>query len=330
MFDELRIGGRTFPQVVKALEAAEKAGGVTAINGGVNDKPLPIEEQRQKEQKLASAQETFGAAVALLRSEPGTLALAEPLIRKNGVAAPALMDALASAGTDAAQALLGRVIRDERLPRSLRLRAAGSLIRTEQATEETVTLLTSLRQQPEFETHSYYGLGTIARKLRDAGQDARANRIVDVFIEDLGQKPTETLAVSVLRGIANSANSRAFDSVEPYLKSESAALRGAAVDAVRLMNGPRVDSVLQTMLDDPTDAVRLVAVEALRLREPTPGLMAAARHAAQDDKSSSVRQRAVAVLAQWAPDHPEAAQTLRTVANADPNVRVREDAAKSQ
>ena len=222
------------------------------------------------------------------------------------------------------------MISDEKLPRALRLRAAGSLIRTERASEEAVTLLLGLRQQADFETHAYYGLGTIARKLKDLGQDARADRIVDAFIEDLRKKPGECLTVSLLRGIANSANARAFDSVEPYLKSESAALRGAAVDAVRLMSGARVDSVIESMLDDTTDNVRLVAVEALRLRQPSPGLIAAARRVAQNDKSSSVRQRAVVVLAQWAPDHPEAAQTLRTVSTDDPNVRVREDAAKAR
>lgn len=126
-----------------------------------------------------------------------------------------------------------------------------------------------------------------------------------------------------LRGIANGGNSKAFDTVEPFLKEPSRRLREAAVESIRLMSEPRVETVLLSALANETDqSIRVAAIDPCGMRDMSPELLKTVTSVRISGKSSRVRQPALQVLATWAPRHSEAAAALKSVAALESNPNV--------
>ena len=88
------------------------------------------------------------------------------------------MDALAAAGTDEAQGALAALVTDAKLDADARIAAANSLIRVQRPGPRTIDTLTQLIPDPLLREHAVFGLGTAARRLREAGDAARSREIL--------------------------------------------------------------------------------------------------------------------------------------------------------
>ena len=178
---------------------------------------------------------------ALLRSRPGIVETLERRIRGGAKNQNVLMDALSSADNAQGQAALVSLMDDTKLTESLRRDAAFSLIRTPTPTVETVDALKRHAESGILQVHALYGLGTFSRRLREAGEAARAAEIAHLLMQLLAKASTPSIQVHVLRGIANSGHPEALTSVKPLLYAPSTKVRAAAVDAIRLMPGDEVE-----------------------------------------------------------------------------------------
>ncbi|MEO7033118.1 MAG: hypothetical protein ABI335_04810 [Polyangiaceae bacterium] len=77
-------------------------------------------------------------------------------------------------------------------------------------------------------TFALLGLGTISRRLREAGEVARADAIVAGLVQGLAAATAVEDQMDALRGIANSGASSAFDAVKPFLQAKEPRVESAA------------------------------------------------------------------------------------------------------
>ncbi len=327
--DTTRGEGRNFEELLVILEAtAQDTQALKDLVGSVQGTANPnASDQAAREARMRERGKDFSATVAVLRSTPGSMAKAKAAISRGSPASPILLDALASVGTPEAQAMLVSFVEQTSIALELRARAAAALMQVERPTADAVASLTGLTKDPRLSVHALYGLGTMSRKLRVAGDEAAALAIANTLVAELRAARSSAARSHVLRAIANSGHDRAFTVVRPYLTSESIKERTAAVDAIRLMSLPEVDELLLKVMDSETaSVVRGAAVEALEVRRSSKALTDALSRAARSDKDSSVRLRAVNVLASWLPAHPEVRGVLEALAETESNPRVREAA----
>lgn len=214
-----------------------------------------------------------------------------------------------------------------KLSASLRRAAAFSLIRVERATPETVTELAKhVGSGDPLRVHALYGLGTICRRLRDAGEAARADAIVPLLVGVLRDATTPAAQVDALRGIANSGHEGALEAVRPFLDAKVGKVRAAAVDAIRLMRRPEVDAIIAERLSNGENDVKLAALDAISVREPTDVLVSALDVTAKGADKPATRLKAVRIIGHWLPKRPELKATLEAVAKSDEQGRLREAA----
>jgi hypothetical protein len=329
-FDELRIGEYTFDTALAEMTESAKRYAKKLAKDEATGRPAPVDATEQKKE-IGADERVFSAMVALLRRDTANIDRAVRVINKKDATATQLMDALASAGTAPAQQGLVEILENSKLDKTQRVRSAIALARVARAEPDSVSALTKLLHVHGFETAACYGLGTMSRRLRENGEFAAADAIVDVLVKELKQSKNEDWSVIVLRGIANSGSGKAFDTVEPFLKEPSARLREAAVESIRLMLEPRVYTVLQSVIANETDdSVRVAALDACGMRPMTPALLQAVSSAGLTSKSTRVRQRAVRVLATWAPQNAEALSALKSITalETNPNLRLQAEAAE--
>ena len=319
-FDALRIGDYTFDKALAEMsDSAKRLATKQAKDAKSKGRPSPVDPSIEK-RELTSDERAFTAMTALLRRDTANVDRAVQIINKKDVAAAQLMDALSSAGTPSAQQALLGVVENSKLDKSLRQRSAIALTRVANAAPGTVSAFTRLLHVQGFETAACYGLGTISRRLRESGDFAAADAIVGTLVKELKESKSEDWDVVVLRGIANSGSGNAFETVEPFLKEPSARLREAAVESIRLMQESKVDTVLQSVIANETDeSVRIAALDACAMRPMTPILLQRVASAGLAGKSTRVRQRAIQVLATWAPQNPEATAALKSITALETN-----------
>src|SRR5690606_28130253 len=111
--------------------------------------------------------------------------------------------------------------------------------------------------------------------------------------------------VHLLRGIANSGEASLRSSVEPLLDHAKPTLRGAAVEALRLMPGAEIDRLIAERLAHESDYSALrAAVNAAKTRVPSAFLAAALADLSGRAQDSQARYRAVLILVDWLPHVP--------------------------
>jgi HEAT repeat protein len=309
----------TFP---KALAAAEHE---SAPAPGSSANPLAT--SAPDDRTFRDRERVFATVVALLRTRPGTVALANAAIDRGSPARSLLLDALGSAGTpETLDALVARV-NHAGTPPELRRKAAFALIRSPHPSDATVNELIALLGDSDLRSYAILGLGTYCRRLREAGNVALANRAGDALIPLLDSAHDKLDRVEILQGIANAGDERAFNRVQPLVDDPDDGVRAAAVDAIRLMPNPEVDAmVARRMSPDEKVVVRLEAIDAARLRSASPPLLAAVRTAATGSEDSESRLKSVRLLQKWMPDRPEVRATLEQVARTDAREAVRQAA----
>ena len=115
------------------------------------------------------------------------------IITKKDDAATQLMDALSSAGTPPAQEALLGIAENSKLDKALRQRSAIALGRVANAEPATVSALTQLLHIQGLETAACYDLGTISRRLRESGNFAAADAIVETLVKELKESKERRL-----------------------------------------------------------------------------------------------------------------------------------------
>jgi len=318
MFDKARLDGRTFEQLAAALEA--EARDQAASSQG---------DPARREAQLGERVGTFGAMVSLLRAQPAAIDKAVAKTRSGSTAAHGLMDALAAAGSDEAQAALVALMMDSKRGDDVRIAAADSLIRVQRPSKKVIDTLEALLTDPLLREHAVFGLGTASRRLREAGDAERSREISDRLVTLLraAQKPQDQ--IRCLRGIANSAYAGALDAVRPLLASPDTSVRVASIEASWLMNDPAVDAFIAApMAKDGEARVRRAAVDVAARRPPSAALEGALTTVALSDADAANRQHAVELLGRWLVQNGKLRAVLEKVAANDARAEIRE-AAKS-
>jgi hypothetical protein len=324
-FDATRIGDYTFPKALRELEEAAKDPKANALAGSVRDVPVDPAEARAREGLLREHGHVFTATAALLRAKPETIPLALAAIRRKSPAATMLLDALSSAGTPQAQHALVGLMNDERSG-EMRGNAAFALMRVTKATQEAINALAKHLDGGPLQVFALYGLGTISRHLREAGDAPTSAGISRLLTRSLAKADTPALQVHVLRGIANSGDPASFDGVKPFFTADLDKVRAAAVDAVRLMQRPDVDSLVAERLDKDVQLVQLAALDAIAVRDPSDVLVQALERAARKAEQPVVRVKAVRVAGEVLPKRPDLKSFLEALAQDSEYEQVRKAA----
>lgn len=328
LIDTARAEGKTFAGVLAALEQQEQDPHKAETWGSENGAALPEAEREVRRARVALRSETFGSLAALLKLDDRNVALAEAAIRRGSKAAARVEDALAAADSPRSQQLLVTLASDAARPDEARLSSATSLIRIQTPTEATLQALARWVHDPLLASHAIHGLGSVSRRLRDAGDAARADLTAKPLLAELESAKNDSARIQALRGIANSGYVGAFGAVQALIASKNRDVRGAALEALRHMRSDSVDPLLAERLKaDPDVEVRLAALNSIKLRECSKALTAALVSATEDTEGR-VRQKAATLLGRCRDGAPEAQAALTRLASTDPATSVR-DAASS-
>jgi hypothetical protein len=318
--DEARTRGLNFETIVARLEqrAAERH--------GKDDKSAPSEARVQNQETDEDAR-LFIALAATFRRHPETVAKAVAKIRGESPAVYALIDALASSSSPAAQDALRKLFDVKSIKPELQGRLVMSLSRTERPTAQSIEMLKPLVADPERGTQALFGLGTFARRLRDQGEAELSRRAAEVVVAKLDAARDESETLTALRAVANSGYDPAMPKVHRYLDDDREQVRVAAVRAVQSMRDASADRIIAVKLaSDPSILVRISAIDAASARGPSDILVGALAKAGTSTTDPHVRYRAVELLVQWLPQRQELRSTLETIATTDPELQIRERA----
>lgn len=224
---------------------------------------------RDKEANRAKI-EAFSVVVALLRRDPAHVPRVVERADEDASLARPLFHALASAGTDEAQRALVDLVQGEGRTPELRRAAADSAIRVKKPSPALIGLLEALVDDPRLREHGILGLGTAARRLREAGHAERARDVAKTLGRLLEEARNDKRRITVLRGIANATDAFLFDRARPYLTHDAASVREAALHAIQRMGHAKVNALLAERLrKDASASVRRTAAQSAALRDPS-------------------------------------------------------------
>jgi hypothetical protein len=328
--DEARIGGMTFDFVVAQLErlgraklGAPVASGAGSRGGATGDGP-PARAQLQEQAKL------FEALGALYRREPAAVAKAVSKVKARSPASTALVAGLGSASTVQSQKALVSLMNDETLPHDIRTQASLALTRTPRPHAEAIDALSARLAAHPFDSTALFGLGTYSRRLRDAGDGPGAAALGELLLGQLERASATSDQITVLGALGNSGYAGALPAIRPYLASDSEEERAAAVGALKSMRDIDVDDLIGSRMDqDGSSSVRISAIDAARVRDPSDVLAHSVVDAAVHAMDAHVRYQATELMAAWLSRRPELRQTLQAIARDDAEPRVRERAQAS-
>jgi hypothetical protein len=326
-YDANRIGDYTFPKALAELERFARDPKENQLISSVSGKAFQPDQQKQRESHLQAEGRAFSAMAALIRTDKKNIPLAVARIRAHSAAQRALMDALSSAGTSEAQQALVTLSDDDKLGLSVRQAATFSLTRTPLATADSVSALEAHAPSSDpLRVTALFGLGTIARRLREAGQIDRSDAVVLALTNALSVATTDDDRVTALRAIANSGAASAFDSTKPFLQAKELRVQAAAVDSLRLMVRPEVDGIIAAELAQPDGVLQSAALDAISVREPSAVLATALDQAAKSDARPANRLKAVRIMGQWLSKRPELRPSLTLLAESEGLDQIRQAA----
>ena len=172
-------------------------------------------------------------------------------------------------------------------------------------------------------------IGALARNLA-AERPSEAGEIVAALSGELDRSTSEGRTRTLLLALGNAGSADALPAIRKHLSDPSAALRAAAVSALRWVETEEAETrIIQALASDPDEAVRMKAVAALGFREPTRPAVDGQRKAVLKDGAPAVRFQLVRNLSAAAARFPDAAETLRRVSGEDPSEDVRNAAGQA-
>ena len=319
--DSARIHGLTYDKVLARLTELKKSY-PTLLGDPATAEPSARAQGQAVMQEVSSL---FMALAAIFRQQPDTIARAQTSIRSGSALTETLLDSLGSSGSSAAHLALGEIARSPKLDAKVRRRALTALARTSSPSAASVSALESVLADEPFDSTALYGLGTYARRFRDAGQKEQADKIAELLGERLQRAGTIGSRVELVLGaIANSGNDALLRHVAPRLSDPSETVRAMAVRALQSMHDPQVDTLIAArMAGDSASGVRIAAMEAARGREPSELCVRALNRVSTSDADPRVRYRGVELLVQWLPKRADLRSTLQRIAAKDPEAQVR-------
>jgi len=324
--DVAKAGGLDFDTIADRLErtARDKA---KAKPSEPTDPLAPTAQVAKSEREVHDEARLFHALSAVFRNQPGATAKAVSRVRAGSPAADALVDGLGDAATPNAHLALAKILSIATVSSDVEDRVILSLARTPKPTKEASDALKAVLKKNPSSPGALYGLGTHARLYRDDGKTKDAAELGEFLAARFKPDDGPMTRVVLLRAIANSGYVGALPRVLPFLKDNDEEIRATAVRALQSMRDPRVDGVIAArMKDDESAEVRISAIDAAKVREPSEPIVSALIDAGTHGASPHVRYRAVELMADWLNKRPELRVTLDVIANNDPEDKIRERA----
>jgi len=266
---------------------------------------------------------------ALVRRRPADIASAVALAREDasdGEMARAMLTALGRAGTPATQSALCRLAADRRAPLALRGESLKALVLPQHPTSATATALLAIADdtadQAELRRTALFVLGGVGRNGQSAGDGelvtAVGHWLLDRYASCQGDRCSD-----VMIALGNLATLEILPAVERALAGPDAGLRVDAARALRSIDDPAADRlIVATLAHDSAGQVRSAAIFAARSRPVTP-LADALAHAVTADPSEAVRVDAVNALAEHLGEARSIDEAMTAAARQDPKPAVR-------
>lgn len=303
------LGGRRFEDMLADLRA------------------LPKDEQARDDARTL-AMERLRALFVLEPAE----ALKVPGVLHEGLeplAASPMLGALSAASTTESIQALSRILEDGDVSVPVRTDAVAALGMAEAPTPEGVEALRSRARdtQPELRDTATLALGNAAMRM---GSGAQGGRGAETLVQELGARFRSSNSVEekalLMRALGNTRDSRALGYIEEGLREAASPVRQAAVEALRLLVDPAVDSLLsQRLLGDPSPEVRKAVVFAASFR-PLGPLLPALDQALRGDPSDGLRAELVQFLGSRVTTTLEVRPLLAWAGQNDSNASIRQAA----
>jgi hypothetical protein len=245
-----------------------------------------------------------------------------------GKATRLIIDALAAAGTPAAQAALCGLARDARLPTPVRAEAVASLGLVKRPTPSTMTEVGALVRtgDPDLSAPALFLAGSVARAGR-AEQPSQAVAIEKLVLAATARARGTDELLAALAALGNLGSPTVLPRLRAAATAGDPRIRAAATRALRLVPDAEADRLLAATLGRDQDAtVRAAAIFAAGFRKLDP-LADALAATAETDRIDYVRAGAVTLLARNREISPRIARALAYVASNDPKPDLRRLAA---
>jgi hypothetical protein len=155
------------------------------------------------------------------------------------------------------------------------------------------------------------------------GDPETSDELGRLLVRRLAMADGEQAITRSLRAISNSGFVPALSLVKPLLADTREAVRGDALEAIRLMSSPEVDGLIAArLIGDSSVKVQMAALAAMKARKPTAALAQAVTRAARAT-DPHVRYRTTELAAAWLERRPELRLTLQRIARQDSEEKTR-------
>ena len=260
---------------------------------------------------------------ALFEREDDAVPAALAFVRA-GKATKLVIDALAAAGTPAAQAGLGELARDTSLPSHVRNEAVASLVLVSRPSQATMKTVVSLIQtgDPGLRHAVLFVAGSVARAGREDFPPAAA-AIERAVLAEYARAPGDDDQLEALAALGNLGSAAIVPRIRVVLINGEPHVRAAAARALRFVPDGEADRLLVGILRrDREPTVRAAALFAAGFR-PIEPLAEGLAETAETDPVEYVRANAVTLLSRHLGDSPRVARAIGFVAHNDPAPGVR-------
>lgn len=245
--------------------------------------------------------------------------------------AQVLWQALVQSGQPGAQRELAGLVRARKNDAAFLMEVLPSLGTVRKPTPEIDRVLKEVATaaaDPDVRWTAQLALGALARTLA-RGEPARSAAIADWALIELERATSAADRRQALLVVGNTGAARALPAIRRHLAASDAAVRGAAVSALRWHKGEEAEAALVRALADADDQVRQEAVTAFEVRPPSASGVAALCGVLARDNSAAIRLGALNRLRQLAEPGEEVVAALRRAAANDPSEEVRQAAAEA-
>lgn len=278
----------------------------------------PREQGGQRARDMVALKNLFRESPAAVADVRGQILRGAP----RAMAKPTL-GALGASGSPQAQRALADIASSGKVELDQRTDALIHLGLSPTPTLDTISSTEKLAQsqEPEIRDAARLALGSQTKSLLEAGKSEEATEPLRHLFEAYQNAQTPEEKALILRALGNSGARAVLPLAQSAAFSPSMELRSAAAIAVRQIDDPRADALLDQLLRDGDPEVRLAAVMALGSRALPPHVPALTKTLTEDE-SMTVRRRVIDLLHRQLPA-PEAALLLAQVAQNDASPELR-------
>jgi hypothetical protein len=247
----------------------------------------------------------------------------------NSLAMRLVTGALATAGHEQAQAALSSVLQarvNEELVALYLIPTLAMVDAPSELTEATLRELALHAPGPRIVASAQLALGTMARSLKEDHPD-RAGKIVTWAVRELEAGASEDTRRHFLLVLGNAGAPGALPAIQKFLGDPDAAVRAAAVGALRFIDSDQAEALITRALgSDSEPDVRAEAVRVFAYRSVTQPAFQAIVGALRADESASVRLAALNLLWQCRQMFSQVGALVENVARNDPDDAIRKRA----